>query len=146
MGQLVIYLFHFWFDQFHLWCKSMVGNIAMMWINGWEHQLVALWKRPWVEPITTWRNDYFKLGGIYFHFDMFITFSSSHPLGMVYKFLQDCFVVEDFARGFDYFCRYRDTLPVIMFLHPYHVCLPQHNYYLWRGRLVASDHSFFHWS
>ncbi len=30
-------------------------------------------------------------------------FSSNGPLGMVYELLQDCFVPNDFANGFDHF-------------------------------------------
>ncbi len=55
--------------------------------------------------------------------------SSNNPLNMVYELLQYCFVPDDFASGFDFCLKYVGTLLVVMFLHQYHTCLLQHDYW-----------------
>jgi hypothetical protein len=53
--------------------------------------------------------------------------SSDNPLNMVYEPLQYCFVLDDFASGFD-FCFEISMQFVVMFLHQYHACFLQHDY------------------
>jgi hypothetical protein len=48
---------------------------------------------------------------------------------MVYELLQYCFVLDDFANGFNFFGRYVSTLQVVMFLHQYHAYLLQRDYW-----------------
>ncbi len=47
--------------------------------------------------------------------------SSSGPLGVVYEFLQNYFVLYDFASGFDFLKKYLGTSFVVIFFHQYHV-------------------------
>jgi len=54
--------------------------------------------------------------------------SSDNPLNMVYELLQYCFVLDDFASGFD-FCFEICMQFVVVFLHQYHACLLQHDYW-----------------
>jgi hypothetical protein len=61
-------------------------------------------------------------------------FSFDGILDMVYELLWDCFVVDDYASGFDFFLRYVDISFVVMFLHQYHAYLLHCNYWLWRNK------------
>jgi len=54
--------------------------------------------------------------------------SSNNPLNMVYELLRYCFVLDDFTSGFD-FCFEICMQFVVMFLHQYHACLLQHDYW-----------------
>jgi hypothetical protein len=67
-------------------------------------------------------------------------FSFDGPLGMVYEFLQDCFVLNDYANGFDIFFEICG--------HIAHNHVPQsishllhHDYSLWKNKLEAFDPS-----
>jgi hypothetical protein len=55
--------------------------------------------------------------------------SSNSPSNMVYELLQYCFVLDDFASGFNFFGRYVGTLHVVMFLHQYHAYLLPRDYW-----------------
>jgi hypothetical protein len=55
---------------------------------------------------------------------------SSYSLSnVVYELLQYCFVLDDFASGFEFFLRYVGTSLVVMFLHQYNVYLLQCDYW-----------------
>jgi len=60
--------------------------------------------------------------------------SFGNPSSMVYGFLCDCFVLDDFTNGFDFFWRYVGILLVVIFLHQYHARLLHCNYWFWRKR------------
>jgi hypothetical protein len=47
----------------------------------------------------------------------FPCFSFNGPSGMVYELLWDCFVLDDYANGFDFFLRYANTSFMVMFFH-----------------------------
>jgi hypothetical protein len=58
---------------------------------------------PFVDDFHPKNINYFKLGGIYFHFGTFTCLSSNNFSSMVYDLLRNCFVLEDFLNGFDFF-------------------------------------------
>jgi hypothetical protein len=50
---------------------------------------------------------------------------------MVYEFLQDCFVLDEFISGFDFFLKYVGISLVVIFFHQYHAYLLHCNYWFW---------------
>ncbi len=61
--------------------------------------------------------------------------SFGNPSSMVYGFLCDWFVLDDFISGFDFFWRYVGILLVVIFLHQYHAYLMHYNYWFCRKRV-----------
>jgi hypothetical protein len=61
--------------------------------------------------------------------------SSGSLSSMVYEFLWNCFVVDDFTIGFDFFLRYVGIWLVVIFFHLYHACLLHCSYWFWKKQV-----------
>jgi len=78
--------------------------------------LINPFHKPFVNDFHLETNLVLHREAFIFTFTSFPHLSSNGPLDMVYELLPNCFVLNNFFNGFDYFF---ETSLVVMFLHQY---------------------------